>query len=140
MTDSWHILGAGAIGSLMACKLERAGIRSCLLHRQDNRPQASSIELIEGDSSSQVAVTYRQTAELASGAVSQLLITTKAHQALPAFEQVRPYLQPGATIVLLHNGMGVYEQICAQWDGERIFCATTTEGAYLQGHNQLVYA
>lgn len=140
MTESWNILGAGAIGSLMACKLARAGIPACLLHRQSGSSDGQTIELIEEGCSSQFSVTRVPVQQLDGSGISRLLLTTKAHQALAAFLDIRAHLDPAAIIVLLHNGMGVYEQLSEHWNPAQLFCATTTEGAYLAGPNQLVYA
>ena len=65
--------------------------------------------------------------------ISALFITTKANQAVDAFEQVAPHLQADAPVLLLHNGMGVYEELSVRHPDVQFFCGTTTEAAYHDG-------
>jgi 2-dehydropantoate 2-reductase len=39
-------------------------------------------------------------------------------------------LDPQCVVVLLINGMGVFEELAEQWPGLEIYCGVTTEGAY----------
>jgi len=139
--DTWHILGAGAIGSLMACKLRLAGIDCRLLHRNvrggaDIRP----VELLEGGERRAFRIPGEAPSDLVPASVRRLLITTKAHQAVAAYEAIRPALADDARVVLLHNGMGVYEQIRERFPGARPALGITTEGAYWRSGNLLVRA
>lgn len=43
--------------------------------------------------------------------LESLFITTKAHQTLGAIERLLPRIHPTTTIVLMQNGLGVYEQL-----------------------------
>ena len=43
--------------------------------------------------------------------IESLIITTKAHSTIPAVRLLLPRLSTDCTIVLLHNGLGVYEQL-----------------------------
>ena len=140
VAEDWKILGAGSIGQLLACKLVRAGVPIQLLCRSTQAAQALSrgIELREDNTSRHfpVAATTPGQVQL----ISALFITTKANQAVTAFQQVRAVLSPTAPVVLLHNGMGVYEQLLQAWPARLLYCGTTTEGAYREGPAQLVHA
>ncbi len=46
-----------------------------------------------------------------SSRIRSLIITTKAPDALGVVRDLRPRLSPNSTIVLMQNGMGIYEQI-----------------------------
>ncbi|KAK2460111.1 hypothetical protein APHAL10511_007877 [Amanita phalloides] len=43
--------------------------------------------------------------------ITSLIITTKAHQVTVGIKQLLPRLSSDSTVVLLHNGMGVYEEL-----------------------------
>ena len=68
------------------------------------------------------------------------LITTKASQALAAFLDVRDSLHAEAPVILLHNGMGTYEQLCEYWNPNQLFAGTTTEAAWQDENGRLIYA
>ena len=136
----WHILGAGAIGSLMASHLRRAGQPVTLLTRDAStaKHRGRALRLHQTDT-----VLHLDIPCLASNQVSgipALLITTKAQHCRTALHSVRGRMKAGAPVILLHNGLGVYEQLAELYPGELLFCATTTEAANFQGENELVYA
>jgi 2-dehydropantoate 2-reductase len=140
VTDTWYILGAGSIGKLLACKLQRAGLAVCLLQRRGRRPAGGAIELVEGSTSTPVHLRQLETGQPGEPEISRLLITTKAGQVLPAFLDVRDSLGPDAAVVLLHNGMGTYEQLCEYWQPDQVFSGTTTEAAWQDENGRLIYA
>ncbi|KAG7099630.1 hypothetical protein E1B28_001458 [Marasmius oreades] len=43
--------------------------------------------------------------------IESLFVTAKAHQTLPALRKLSPRLSPNSTIILMQNGMGVYEEL-----------------------------
>jgi 2-dehydropantoate 2-reductase len=140
VTDTWYILGAGSIGKLLACKLQRAGLAACLLHRRGKTPAVGPIELVDGNTSIPVPLRQLELGQLGDPEISRLLITTKASQALPAFVDVRDSLRADAAVVLLHNGMGTYEQLCKYWNPQQVFAGTTTEAAWQDENGRLIYA
>ena len=140
MADSWYILGAGSIGTLLACKLRRAGLAACLLHRRGKTPAPGPIELVEGNTSTPIALRQLELGQLGEIEISRLLVTTKANQALAAFLDVRDSLLADASVVLLHNGMGTYEQLCEHWQPDQVFAGTTTEAAWQDENGRLIYA
>ncbi len=140
MNQSWNILGAGAMGTLFACKLQRAGIPVRMLLRPAMWVPSGPIVLIEGDDRSELPVERVSLDQLQVGSIEGLIITTKANQALAAFEQALPNLASDAPVVLLHNGMGVYEEIAARHPELSLYCGTTTEGAWLDDDGSLVHA
>jgi 2-dehydropantoate 2-reductase len=122
------VLGAGAIGCLFSCALHRGGCTTTLLLR-DTRGASSHAVIIEsgGESSTeQLAVTG--TGE--QGAVSHLLVTTKAYDVLPAVAAVAHRLDAESQVLLLANGMGFGEEVQRDFPHLDIYCGTTTEGAY----------
>jgi len=139
VTIEWHILGAGAIGTLLACKLQRAGIPARLLFRDGDRSDGR-VTLGEGGTRTTIELSRARLDTLPARSVGGLFITTKSNQAAAAFASVAPRLRPGAPVILLHNGMGVYEQLGEHYERELLYCGTTTEGAYFDEDNILTHA
>lgn len=133
----WHVLGAGAIGSLFAASLTRAGV-DCTLLLRNNPGGARDLRIEENGQ----VITSRLTCSAVDdpGPINRLLLTTKAHQALDALLAVKQRLGDDTTIVLMMNGMGIYEEVCARLTGARVYCATTTEGAYRRSPDHIVHA
>ncbi|MGB1238941.1 MAG: ketopantoate reductase family protein [Pseudomonadales bacterium] len=132
----WHILGAGAIGCLMAERLLRAGHHCTLLVRQDHSPRTRTL----GCQSLDGAIThYAVETQPASAAqrIANVLLTTKSYQGLHALESLGDALLPDANIIVLQNGMGQHDDILKHFPSCRIFAATTTEGALLEGPLQV---
>lgn len=133
----WHVLGAGAIGGLFAAHLARAGVRCTLLQRQPGH--GSCPLLIETDGGiTETALPCSPVS--AVDPISHVLVTTKAHQALDALAGLHHRLDAGATVLLLMNGMGLSEEVGRLLPDARIYCGTTTEGAYRRSRYHIVHA
>ncbi|KAJ8453587.1 hypothetical protein ONZ51_g13514 [Trametes cubensis] len=79
------------------------------------------------------------------GPIDSLVVTTKAYAVPPLLKVFRPNLSRDSTIVLLHNGMGVYEKVIANVFPEPhnrpnfVFC-TNTHGLYSSGFLHTVHS
>lgn len=120
----WHILGAGAIGTLFAHRLANAGCRVTLLSRGDAEAQRT-LTLDRG------GVTRQHTFPLSPAGdrtpVAQLLVSTKAAAVDPALNSIRHRLQARSTVLVLANGMGFATDLP---HGLAAFRGTTTDGAW----------
>ncbi len=141
MTDCWYILGAGAIGHLLAWKLHQAGVEACLIYRAAQLPEHPK-RIQPADGSAEQPIDCQRTAadQLTPGEIKQLILTTKANQASQALTDIRPALANGALVILAHNGMGVYEEVREQFPELNLALAVTTEGANWQSEQTLNYA
>lgn len=129
----WHILGAGAIGCLFARDLLTAGLRVCLilreqksldqLHEQHN---AILVRTEAGDKTCQVEAQLPD----ADDTIEHLLVTTKAYDTVAAVRRVAHRLKPGAHIVLLQNGYGQQQAVAEAFPNFPIWAASTTRGAH----------
>jgi len=137
MAPHWHILGAGAIGSLFASQLHQSGCAVTLLSRQEQRdPVVLTIE--QGDVRQNLSLARMGPA--ATGYISHLLVTTKAYDARTALAGVAHCLDEQSHIVLLVNGMGVLEELLADHPHLNFYAGTTTEGAYRAANGNIVHA
>lgn len=139
----WHILGAGAIGSLWGAYGCRAGRDIKLIFRDntqvDDYQNLGGISLSYGHQNELVPVPACSP-ETLSAPISQLLICTKAQQTLSALFAIKEFIVKGTTLVLLQNGLGVAEKIYEQYPQASILQASTTEGAFRQSRFELTHA
>ncbi|MEH6470233.1 MAG: 2-dehydropantoate 2-reductase [Halopseudomonas sp.] len=139
-SNSWHILGAGAIGSLWACQLSLAGNEIRLILRNSAALKGFTGQIQLSGQSVEGAVPLQ--AELAENhqPIQRLLVATKSYDCLAAIDSIRHRLSPSSVIVLLQNGMGQQQQAAELLPDIALFAGTTTEGAYRLPPNKLIHA
>lgn len=139
---SWHILGAGSLGSLWACRLARAGLPVRLILRNPARladyQNAGGLTLLDGGQTTLQPIP----AELPSAAtpIQRLLVACKAYDAEAAIEQLAARLVPASEILLLQNGLGSQQAIAERWPDSRCVFVSSTEGAYREANWRVVFA
>lgn len=139
---TWHILGAGALGSLWATRLARAAVPVRLILRSAQRlgeyQRSGGLNLKEDGRSS----VQRIPAELPDTPVpiERLLVACKAYDAETAIAQVVSRLVPGGEILLLQNGLGSQQAIAERWPQARCIFVSSTEGAYREADFSVVFA
>jgi len=131
----WLIVGAGALGRLLAARLaERQP--SILIGRR-----ASSTPLImttpEGETRRH-AVARLILAE-APRRAALVHVTTKSQAVEAALDQLAARVAPDTPLVLWQNGFQAQPLATRRWTGP-VLCAVTSEGAYTQGENEVVHA
>ena len=142
MSATWHVLGAGSLGTLWATRLARAGVPVRLIVRDEQRLQAyqtaGGLTLVEHGE----AKTYAIPGETPDGGapISRLLVACKAYDAEKAVAQLAPRLAPGAELILLQNGLGSQDAVAAQVPQARCISASSTEGAFRDGDWRVVFA
>lgn len=132
MSSTWHILGAGSLGSLWACRLARAGKPVRLILRDAQRLQdyeaTGGLTLIEHDQPQLFAIEAQTTA--APDQIQRLLVACKAYDAQKAVAAVAHRLSAGAEVILLQNGLGSQDEVAARVPHARCLFASSTEGAF----------
>ncbi|WP_439887617.1 putative 2-dehydropantoate 2-reductase [Pseudomonas sp. MBLB4123] len=146
MSDSnattWHILGAGSLGSLWAVRLARAGVPVRLILRTPQRlaayRRAGGLSLVEQGQ----ARRYSLDAETAADPtpIRRLLLACKAYDAEDAVAGLAPRLAGGAEVILLQNGLGSQDAVAARLPQARCILASSTEGAFRDGAWRVVFA
>jgi 2-dehydropantoate 2-reductase len=138
----WHVLGAGSLGTLWACRLARAGLPVLLILRDSARLDAYRAEggltLIERGQASHWPLPA-ETAE-ADAPIQRLLVACKAYEAQAAVHPLSQRLVPGAEIVLLQNGLGSQAEVAASVPHTRCIMASSTEGAFRPRPWQTMFA
>ncbi len=140
----WHILGAGAMGCLWAARLVQQGASVTLLLRtkEDLRHHADAggqITLEEQEVLQRIPVQ----AQLATSVITPiqlLLATTKAQHVETALASVRHAIAPPTRIVLLQNGIKAQRRASAKFGAQRVYCLSTSQGAWLRAPLHVVHA
>lgn len=139
---TWHILGAGSLGSLWATRLARAGVPVRLILRNPARlaayRAAGGLNLSEGEQHNLYPIAG-ETAD-SPGPVRRLLLACKAYDAEEAAASLAPRLTPDAEIILLQNGLGSQEAVAARLPRARCILASSTEGAFRRDDFSVVFA
>lgn len=139
----WHILGAGAIGGLLAACLLDGGVKTTLLLRDRDRLRAwerNPVLLVQsGDGAPRP---YHPGVSVCAdpGAIRHLVLCTKAHEAEAALHSILPRLQQDAVVLLLCNGMGLAETLSASCPAQDLVLGTTTEAAFRLATFHVVHA
>lgn len=139
MSHSWHLLGAGAIGGMMACRWQQAGVEVRIIPRDSCYPRQRQLIFEQGHSR-----TFCDVPVDGQDTIHRLLLTTKAQHGVAAVRAIAHRLAPDAIIVVMQNGIGMHEQILELLSGAlagvSLVAASTTEGANRPSPERIVHA
>ncbi|WP_277395067.1 2-dehydropantoate 2-reductase N-terminal domain-containing protein, partial [Aeromonas media] len=111
VSPEWTLLGCGALGGVFASLLTQSGQPTRILlserHRATLHP---GIDFTSLEGHTQLLTIERAFIDK-PGPIRRLLVMTKAGQMISALTPLVGKLAAGVPIVLLHNGMGVAEQV-----------------------------
>ncbi|WP_445003168.1 ketopantoate reductase family protein [Halomonas mongoliensis] len=138
MTSLPHhwIIGPGALGRLIGLRLATSGSRVTLAGR---RPLPERQALIPPEGERLDATLSTTVLANLAGTPDVVHLTTKAYAAEAAHAALAPRLPTGLPLVLWQNGFGCQPRLTARHDGP-VLCATTTEGAFVEGDDRVVHA
>ena len=129
--SGWHVLGAGAIGSLFACRLQDAGMHVTLLTRHDASFQRKLKIASDPPRTYHFPQQSITAGEDHGTPIEQLLVCTKAWAVADALAEITPRLGPDSTVVILCNGMGLAETALPLINGASLVLGSTTAGCRL---------
>ncbi|AMB85974.1 2-dehydropantoate 2-reductase [Pseudomonas agarici] len=142
MATTWHVLGAGSLGSLWAVRLARVGLPVTLILRDPARLAAyrasGGLTLVEQGQEQHIAIPA-QTVDAAEP-ISRLLVACKAYDAQSAVARLAPRLAENAELILLQNGLGSQDAVATLVPKARCLFASSTEGAFRDGDWRVVFA
>ena len=124
----WHVLGAGAMGCLMATRLHTAGGKVIVLLREAQANQSVQLVLEEGGARREITLPGSSAKD--AGQISHLLVTTKAYDVEPAVRSIVHRLDGQSRVLLLVNGLGYAQPLLRDFPWLQLFYGTTTQGAY----------
>ena len=136
---TWHILGSGSMACLWSAYLLDSGHTVRMIRREPPpRAEYHALMLETAATTREFRVTLE--AREASEPVSRLLVCTKAHDVSGALQRIAPRIATHACVLLLQNGIGFQEQAVRSAPQARLFCALSTEGAYLKAPFEVRHA
>lgn len=132
------ILGAGAVGQLLAHKLTEASIDCQLIVRPDREADSNTWCLY--DTEQQFYNEIPTTTASECDELGQVWLCVKSHQLETALESISHAISDTTKIVLFQNGMG-HEQIALQFvNPHQLIFASNTHGAFTPESNTVYYA
>lgn len=134
----WHIVGTGAIGCLFATRLAQQGTVTLLPHRAPDTPGPISVR-VSGLSGDREHPLPWEPVE-APGAISHLLVTTKAYDVAGALDTISHRLRGDSVVLLMANGLGYAEELQRRLPWLQPALGTTTEGAFRQARWHIHHA
>ncbi len=132
------------MGCLWAARLAQHGARITLLLRGagDLRRhlQADGQITLEEDGVLQRIPAQAQLASSVGSPIQQLLIATKSQDVEAALASVSHAIAPHTRIVLLQNGIKAQRNASATFGPQRVYCLSTSQGAWLRAPLHVVHA
>ncbi|MDE1462829.1 ketopantoate reductase family protein [Spartinivicinus poritis] len=134
----WYILGAGAMGCLLASQLARQQQPVKLIVKRASTPsQAIHYQQTDLHFSCKVPVVDHCALH---HHINKLIVTTKAYDALPAVQSIAHLLTADAQVILLQNGLGSQQVIANTLPNQQIAVGSVTHGCFLTKPFQVVHA
>lgn len=133
-SPQWTLLGCGALGGVFASLLTLSGQSTRVLLRDRHRATLHpGIDFTSLEGHTQLLAIERGFVSQ-PGQIKRLLVMTKANQVVPALTPLVGQLAAGIPIVLLHNGMGIAEQVVQLFPHNPVIAGVTSHGAMQSGH------
>ncbi len=125
-----HIVGSGAVGSLITAKAIQQNIDAIQIVRHSSL--TNSVVVLDNES---IALTNKTLISHVSQ-IEFLVLPVKAFDVEPVLTSIRPLLKHGAQVVITHNGLGTLETSKRLiGDIADIYFCTTSTGAYTDGNS-----
>ena len=140
VSQTWHVLGAGAIGGWLACELQTVDCPITLLHHRNTEP-TRRLTLSKAASTTPnkapTSFTFEQESVAQKSAITALLVCTKAWATEDAVRSVAHRLSENTQVVLLGNGMGLAERVLPLIGDATLVLGSTTAGCLRSDRNTL---
>jgi 2-dehydropantoate 2-reductase len=137
------VIGAGAMGSLFACFLHRAGHEVWLLDKDGERVEAirrSGLTLEDASGTHRLNVSTVTGSAGDIGAADLVIVFVKSYDTAEALRDARPIVREDTRVLSLQNGLNNLEIIAAATGKGRLLGGTTAHGATLIAHGRVRHA
>jgi 2-dehydropantoate 2-reductase len=132
----WHLVGAGAIGSLFAGFLHGPRCNISLIGRAGKMASNRTVQRGEDVSIHHFDSSCADDMDL----IEHLLVTTKAYDVAGAVESLQHRIGPETQVVVLANGMGFMDELKQRELAADYYFGTTTHGAYRDESGTVVHS
>lgn len=132
--EFWHIAGVGAIGTLIATNFCRGNQPVQLILKDENQLaeyQQSQLTILS-DSFNFSCHPPARCVSTQPYPINYLICCTKAYHVAPLLSNLKDYLTSQSVIIIIHNGVGVLDEVRVQLPHLRIISGITTLGGYLE--------
>ncbi len=120
------IIGAGAVGSLIAAKLSQRRYKTCFVDRRLSESTQVELELEQWQGPS---IQFKLPCLNRLAACQWLIVCVKAHQVTQAIEGLN--IPADCQVVLMVNGIGAEQSLLSKLKPEQLYLASNTHGALL---------
>jgi 2-dehydropantoate 2-reductase len=137
------IIGAGAMGSLFACFLHRAGHETWLFDRDAERVRAirEGGLLLEGpDGTHRISISTATATARDIGAADLVIVFVKSYDTAGAVGSAGAVFGDATLVLTLQNGLNNLETIASVTGRDGLLGGTTAHGATLLGHGRIRHA
>lgn len=130
----WHIAGIGAVGTIIATNFCRANLPVQLILKNEKQlaEYQQSQLTITTDTYNYTCHPQATSASSLHEPIDRLICCTKAYHVSPLLDSLQANLTEESIIILLHNGVGVLDEVRTKWPHLRIISGITTLGGYLE--------
>lgn len=131
----WHIAGIGAIGTLVAGSFCRGAHPVNLILKDRHQLavyQNNPLTIVTDQTTYTAHPQALDIQQLGHEPIHRLICCVKAYGILPLLLRLKPNLHSNSIIILIHNGLGVLDEIKAKLPQLRIVFGLSTLGAYLE--------
>lgn len=131
MQQKIHILGAGALGLLLASKMSSSGLVPSLIVKTDSLENYSTgIEFLTSQNATPKKYFVEVSDKAKTATIEKLIIATKAQDAANAAKFILKYLHPEAQILVLQNGIGSQAEVAKVLSEFELSAGVITYAAY----------
>ncbi len=134
--EPWHLVGAGAIGSLLASYLHSQHTPITLIAHRKNESGERCIQR-NGDT---VLHRFGVSSVDETTPIHRLMVTTKAYDVATSLATLSHRIAADTRVVIIANGMGFTRELGQQGFSAEVFQGTTTLGAYRAPEGNIVHA
>lgn len=130
----WGLLGCGALGGVFASLLTLCGQSVQVILRDSQRATLHPhVDFTALDGHNHLLAIHRGFSTSMAKA-KRLLVMTKANQVIEALAPLVGKLDKNVVIVLLHNGLGICEQVATMFPDNPLIAGVTSHGAVKTGY------
>lgn len=134
-SSTWHLAGAGALGSLVTSCFVEANQEVNLILKDENQLalyQQSGLTITAEGNTFRCCPNALDIRHLPHTLIDYLICCVKAYDITPLLLQLKHQLHKNSIIILIHNGLGVLDEIQASLPELRVISGVCTLGAYIE--------
>ncbi len=131
--SKWHIAGIGAMGTLVASSFEEQSVHLILKDERQLAAYQDAQLTVTTDTGTHTSRPKAINIEnIGNEVIHTLICCVKAYDVTQLLMRLKPNLTTNSIIILMHNGLGVLDEIMTQLPQSRIIFGISTLGAYLE--------